>query len=337
MSLIRKGSPPPWAHRTEIGRPDFGRERRRTCRSANFGKWAGLFAIVIACLLAGCGSSPLALKVSASERAAGLKTVNLMSAGRRRIYLLYVPPGDSARRRLPLVLVYHGAYDTAADIANESGLLALAERRQNMIVAFLQGYEDSWNDDAGDPPAEAHDVDDVAFTKAVLAEVESSHFVDMRRVVATGISNGAIFVELLGCRAAANLTLTVPVEGQMAPTFSHSCRLSKPMSVYEIHATADPAIPYGGGTFGGYGGPVTVLSAHASVARWAALDRCSARASTTRTPGNVFTKYTGCRSGVSVTLRTIEGGAHVWPPGFATSLSRLVASLPPTTPKAVKP
>jgi polyhydroxybutyrate depolymerase len=216
-------------------------------------------------------------------------------------------------------------------------LLALAERRQSMIVAFLQGYEDSWNDDAGDPPAEAHDVNDVAFTKAVLAEVESSHFVDMRRVVATGISNGAIFVELLGCRAAANLTLTVPVEGQMAPTFSHSCRLSKPMSVYEIHATADPAIPYGGGTFGGYGGPVTVLSAHASVARWAALDRCSARASTTRTPGNVFTKYTGCRSGVSVTLRTIEGGAHVWPPGFATSLSRLVASLPPTTPKAVKP
>jgi polyhydroxybutyrate depolymerase len=277
------------------------------------------------------------LKVSASERAAGLKTVNLMSAGRRRTYLLYVPPGDGPGHRLPLVLVYHGAYDTAANIANETGLLTLAEQRHNMIVAFLQGYEDSWNDDAGDPPAEAHHVNDVAFTQAVLAQVESSHFVDMRRVVATGISNGAILVELLGCRAAANLTLTVPVEGEMAPTFSHSCRLSKPMSVYEIHATADPAIPYGGGTFGGYGGPVTVLSAHASVARWAQLDKCAATPQTSRSRGNVFTKYKRCRSGVTVTLRTIEGGAHVWPPGFATSLSRLVASLPPTTPKAVKP
>jgi polyhydroxybutyrate depolymerase len=267
----------------------------------------------------------------------GLTTLTVTAGGLVRTYLLYVPPGDSAGHRLPLVLVYHGAYDTAANIANETGLLTLAEQRHNMIVAFLQGYEDSWNDDAGDPPAEAHHVDDVAFTKAVLAQVESSHFVDMRRVVATGISNGAIFVELLGCRAAADLTLTVPVEGQMAPTFSRSCRLSKPMSVYEIHATADPAIPYGGGTFGGYGGPVTVLSAHASVARWAQLDKCGTAPSTTRTPGNVFTKYTGCRSGVTVTLRTVEGGAHVWPPGFATSLSRLVASLPSTTPKAVKP
>jgi polyhydroxybutyrate depolymerase len=274
---------------------------------------------------------------STASGTSGLTTLTVPAGGLVRTYLLYVPPGDGPRHRLPLVLVYHGAYDTAANIANETGLLTLAEQRHNMIVAFLQGYEDSWNDDAGDPPAEAHNVDDIAFTKAVLAQVESSHFVDMRRVVATGISNGAIFVELLGCRAAANLTLTVPVEGQMAPTFSRNCRLSKPMSVYEIHATADPAIPYAGGTFGGYGGPVTVLSAHASVARWAKLDKCGPAPSTTTTPGNVFTKYTGCRSGVTVTLRTVEGGAHVWPPGFATSLSRLVASLPPTTPKAVKP
>jgi polyhydroxybutyrate depolymerase len=274
---------------------------------------------------------------STASGTSGLTTLTVSAGGLVRTYLLYVPPGDGPGHRLPLVLVYHGAYDTAANIANETGLLTLAEQRHNMIVAFLQGYEDSWNDDAGNPPAEAHHVNDVAFTKAVLAQVESSHFVDMRRVVATGISNGAIFVELLGCTAAANLTLTVPVEGQMAPTFSRSCRLSKPMSVYEIHATADPAIPYAGGTFGGYGGPVTVLSAHASVARWAQLDKCGRVPSTTRSPGNVFMKYTGCRSGVTVTLRTIEGGAHVWPPGFATSLSRLVASLPPTTPKAVKP
>ena len=78
-------------------------------------------------------------------------------------------------------------------------------------------------------------------------------------MVATGFSNGAIFVELLGCRAAAYLTLVAPVEGQLGQRFAGSCRPARPVSIYEIHATADPTIPYGGGTFSGSGGPVRVL------------------------------------------------------------------------------
>jgi polyhydroxybutyrate depolymerase len=210
---------------------------------------------------------------------------------------------------------------------SETGLLSIAEQRHKMIVAFLQGYEDTWNDDAGDPPAEAANVNDIAFTTTVLRTIETRYHVDRRRVVATGLSNGAILDELLGCRVAADLTLIVPVEGQLAPTFSNSCRPQSPISVYEIHATADPVIPYAGGTFAGDGGPVTVLSAPASAARWAALDHCAPKGSKAPTADGELTRYQRCRSGVTVTLDTTAGDQHAWPAGFGQTLVKVIAAL----------
>ena len=134
-------------------------------------------------------------------------------------------------------------------------------------------------------------------------------------------------MELLGCRIAADLTLIVPVEGQIANQFSNGCRPKSPISVYEVHATNDQEIPYAGGTFIGVGGPVTVLSAPASAARWAKLDDCGATASTSNSNGSVLTAYQGCSDGVTVTLNAIQDGSHEWPPGFAQGLVGVMSSM----------
>jgi polyhydroxybutyrate depolymerase len=258
-------------------------------------------------------------------RTGRLQTVQITVGGLSRTYLVYAPSADSARHPLPLVLVYHGADDTAANTTTETGLLAMAEKRQDMIVAFLQGVDETWNDDAGEPPAERMDVNDVAFTQAVLRQLEQAYHVDMARVVATGFSNGAILAELLGCRIAADITLIVPVEGQLGSRFAGSCQPAKPISVYEIHATGDQAIPYSGGVFDGVGGQVRVLSAPASAAHWAGIDHCGAPAQE-RSGASILTDYRSCDAGVSVTLDSIQGGSHEWPPGFAQLLAGVIGS-----------
>jgi polyhydroxybutyrate depolymerase len=58
--------------------------------------------------------------------------------------------------------------------------------------------------------------------------------------------------------------------------------------VYEIHGTADTNIPYNGGVFTGVGGAVTVLSAPKSVATWAKLDHCEAKAAV-KNPSSTIT------------------------------------------------
>jgi polyhydroxybutyrate depolymerase len=315
-------------------------------------KQALLFAVLMACLLAACGAagppasavasnSPPHLKAHKTAHVSaagtgGLQTVNLKLGNLKRYYLLYVPPGDTAKHPLPLVLAYSGVDDSAINTATLTGLLSEAEQQHNMIVAFPEGYDESWNDDAGNPPAEAAGVNDVAFTSTMLRRIETNYHVDMKHVVATGFSNGAILAELLGCRLASNLTLIAPVEGQLAPRFSNGCKPAMPISVYEIHATGDQTIPYSGGEFAGAGGPVVVLSAPASAKRWAAIDGCGAAASSSRVGGTILTEYKGCRDSVTVTLASIQGGSHEWPPGFAATLSSVITALP-TKRSAVTP
>ncbi len=294
-------------------------------------------ALMLACCLAACGSSPARTTSSSSGSAArsavkgqstgGIRTVSLTLGGRDRTYLLYVPPGDSSKHLLPLVLVYHGALDTAARTTGETDLLNIAEHSHNMILVFPQGVGDTWNEGAGHTPAEQAGVNDVAFTAAILRRVEAHYYVNPRFVVATGFSNGALLTEYLGCRLAGELTLIVPVEGQLPASVSSTCRPAAPINVYELHGTADHAIPYGGGGFNGVGGGTTVLAAPASVARWASLDGCSTRPQTAASGGVTLTRYGSCHGHVSATLATIDGGQHQWPSKFGETLLGVLASL----------
>lgn len=291
---------------------------------------------VLAVLLALSCAAWGAVATGASGPPHALETIQLKSGGHERSFLLYVPPGDSAQHPLPLVLVYHGAGETAVEQSTETDLLSLAEQRHGMLLAFPQGYDDTWNEGAGHTPAEQAGINDVAFTSAMLSDIEAHHAVDMRAVVATGISNGALLTEYLGCEIAANLTLIAPVEGELPATVSPHCSPSEAVSVYEVHGTSDPAIPYNGGHFDGAGGGTTVLSAPESAARWAALDHCSPHARRARSGQTVTSTYSGCRDGVGVTLATIMGGVHQWPANFGQTLTSVIASLPQGR-HAVKP
>lgn len=282
------------------------------------------FALLLGVVATGCGATA----GGSTPTPAGLTTVGLVVGGHQRSYDLYVPPGNSKNHRLPLVLVYHGAGDTAANEATETDLWRLDRREHNLILAFAQGYDKTWNEGAGHTPAERAGINDVAFTMAMLRRIESQHAVDLQRVVATGISNGALLTELLGCKLASNLTLIAPVEGELPVSVSGGCHPAQPISVYEVHGTADPIIPYGGGHFNGVGGGTTVLSAPNSAARWAGLDGCSKTPRQTASKRTRQTSYTGCRDGVTVTLASIQGGQHQWPPSFGQTLLAAIASLP---------
>jgi polyhydroxybutyrate depolymerase len=305
---------------------------------------AALLALLATCALAGgCGTSGHPKPTGSQSRGhagaaskpgprtyrstGGLKTVNVQSGGHQRTYLLYVPPGDARNHRLPLVLVFHGADDTAAHTTGETDLLSVAERSHNMILVFAQGYEDTWNEGAGHTPAEQAHINDVAFAATILRRVEGNYAVDPRRVVATGFSNGALLTEDLGCALSPELTLIVPVEGQLPVSVSSSCHPPDPVGVYAIQATADSTIPYNGGPFSGVGGGTTVLSAPNSTARWATLDHCSAQPQKQATRGVTLSAYGGCADQVTVTLASIDGGQHSWPPDFGQTLVAAISSL----------
>ena len=215
------------------------------------------------------------------------------------------------------MIAFHGAPMTAGQLSNITHLSAVADRH-GFAVLFPQGYERSWAVPGGSTPAQQAGIDDVAFVRALIESVGQQYSLDPRRVVATGLSNGGILTELLGCSLADRLIGIAPVAGLMRRNTAASCSPARPISVFEIHGVDDPIAAYGGvpGLADGF------LSFTETLGFWANLDGCSKTpvsgqlAATTRDTTTVTTvTYSSCSSGTEVTGYAVNGGGHAWPGG----------------------
>ena len=261
-------------------------------------------------------------RAATSTLGPGDHTITLVVGRLSRSLILHVPPRAAIAHR-PLLLIYHGISGTARGTEQETDFARVADR-SGELVAFMQGYQNSWNEGTGHSPAALAHINDVGYTLAAIAKLERLVAFDRSRIVAVGFSNGALMVEDLGCKIAGRLAMIVPVEGELATTMAASCRPARPISVYEVHGTADTAIRFGGGPING-NGPV-VLSAPKSIARWAHLDHCAPRATTTPTRSSIrLTSYARCRRSVTARLRVIVGGVHQW----GSNIGEVVAAVVP--------
>jgi polyhydroxybutyrate depolymerase len=234
--------------------------------------------------------------------------------GSDRTYLLHLPTGDRSGRALPLVLVLHGAQMTSALMAEITGLNAWADK-EGFIVVYPQGLEQHWNT----VPQPAAPVDDFAFMKALIANIEKTYSVDRSRVFAAGLSNGAEFAQELGCsddfqfKAIVAISATLQVEGARHCAPKHTVRM------IQFHGTADPIVPYLGGVVAAPRRPV-VISVADDLLLWQRLNHCAAEPKTERLPdkGEDGThiervSFQSCASGGELTHFRILGGGHVWP------------------------
>ncbi len=161
--------------------------------------------------------------------------------GRRatRVYTVHVPATMTTQTPTPLILAFAGyrmrpgsssssATSTAAARSSSTRRRRAPRRASAGRGAVLVG------------------ANDVAFTTALLDDVESRLCIDPKRVFAAGISNGGGFVSLLSC-ASPNASPRSPWSRvPMYPATNPSCE-SAPRPRIEFHGTADDVIPYDGG------------------------------------------------------------------------------------------
>jgi polyhydroxybutyrate depolymerase len=214
---------------------------------------------------------------------------------------------------MPLVVAFHGWPMTGAQMSYITHLSEVANTH-GFAVLFPNGYKQSWAVPGSDTPAQNAGIDDVGFVRSLLDSVGPHYGFDSSRVIATGISNGGIFVQVLGCLLADHLAGIVPVAGLMRRDVAAHCAPSRPVSVLEIHGTDDPLAPYSGSQ--------DFLSFADTHAFWAQTDKCSGATTTGTLPDTAHdnttvttSSSTGCASGTEVTSYTVNGGGHAWPNG----------------------
>jgi len=251
----------------------------------------------------------------------------------RRDFLLHIPPGDDPQTPLPLVVVLHGAFSTAAQTEQESGFSELADR-ENFLVAYpegigLFGYLQHWNAGHCCGKAAEDRVDDVGFVAEVIATVQRLLEVDPKRIYLVGMSNGGMLTYRIAAERGELLAAAAVVSGALgstligAPDWQPPAPVA-PLPMLILHGTADRHIPVAGG-----GSPLPgraarhYLSLQQAVDYWLAADDCREPAQRSEKLDGALERlsWQHCRNGTRVERLLLKDWKHLWPaPHFTDEL-----------------
>jgi polyhydroxybutyrate depolymerase len=238
--------------------------------------------------------------------------------GVERHYLLVIPEKSDPKVPMPLVFVFHGAGNTSTNMQQEIGITELA-RKKGFIAAFPDGIGKRWNGGVSDPDSlDSARSDDVAFVSAMIDRIGAEQRVDLRRVYATGSSNGAIFCYTLACRLSDRIAAIAPISGLLGEGVSSRFHPAQPLSLISFNGTDDPLLHFGGESRGGGGG---LMSVNDSVAFWVRKDQCDPAPVVTQYPQSALDDgvtviriaYHGGTNGTAVEAFIIAHGGHTWP------------------------
>jgi polyhydroxybutyrate depolymerase len=240
--------------------------------------------------------------------------------GRERRYLVHVPPQYDQAAPMPVVLAFHGGGANADTMVAFSGLNEKADEA-GFIVVYPDGsgrLERMLTFNAGNccGHAAAQDIDDVAFTRHVLDDLETIAAVDRRRIFATGMSNGGMMAYRLAAELSDRIAAIASVGGPMG---TEQCHPRRPVSVIHFHGDADEFAPFRGGRGRGPSGTDFHSVQHA-IDAWVDANGCRKPPTTTRFPdrqddGTTVRqeRYDSGTDGAEVVLVVVEGGGHTWP------------------------
>jgi polyhydroxybutyrate depolymerase len=249
---------------------------------------------------------------SGKTGAAGDLTVHLTSGGYARDAILHVPASYDPTKGAMLVLNFHGFTSNAAEQVLLTAMNPVADAK-DFVVAYPDGLGNGWNAGTCCTELQPAGVDDVQFTKDLLALLESEYCVDPRRVFSTGFSNGGFFSHMLACEMADTFAAVAPVSGVLGiPT--DQCHPSRPVPVLDMHGTADPVVPYDGGPALKLVPGVVFASVASTITFWRGADSCLGSPSIAYQQGDATcTLWGDCLGGADVELCTLEGDGHQWP------------------------
>ena len=193
-------------------------------------------------------------------------------------------PAAARGHRAPLVVALHFATGTGRAMERQTGLTAEA-RRAGFVVAYPTATAGGFWRAPDEPKLEQ-----------TIAAILDAACIDPQRISLAGWSNGGGMASLTACRMAGE----VAAIALLAPAVhtDTGCTPSAPVSVLEIHGTADSLVPYRDG--------------RRLVRTWVRRDGCDPSPRTTRVRPRVSRlRWPGCDGDAAVEHLRLARGRHV--------------------------
>ncbi len=282
-------------------------------------------------LLTACASLPVSGPIQGGRTY--YRLMDLESGGHQRAYRVHLPTGYSGNIPLPMVVVLHGAFDTAKGIEAISGFSHLADR-ENFIVLYpegigLFGLLQHWN--AGHCCGKAADagIDDVGYLSAAIKAVSARLSVDRRRIYMVGFSNGGMMTYRFAAErtdllaAAAAMAASPGGRGSAQGPNWTIPQPKMPLPILIVHGSDDDDVPFDGGRSQHRGGERTYLSVDDALGIWTKANQCTGTPTESQEWGGAVQtrRWDICANGAVTALISIAGWGHTWPgPAFTAEL-----------------
>ena len=213
----------------------------------------------------------------------------------------------------PLLILLHSASTSGAHQENYMKLGPVAKKNGIIYIApdGMTNPEGKrfWNAAKSCCNRYKEEVDDVAYINSLIDEINNKTPVDPKRIYLIGHSNGAFMSFTFACKTN-KVAAIVAIAGAMDQ--SPDCTPSTPVSLLNIHGTADKTIKVTGGSMND--SPYT--SAKSTVTRIALANKCSSPAITKKDfeptikgPETTVFNYS-CESHTHLQYWKIANGSH---------------------------
>lgn len=253
----------------------------------------------------------------------------LLHDGLERHYLLHLPESYDETISYPLVVVFHGGGGNAENIQETTNFSKKADE-EGFIVVYPEGKGKlpykllTWNCGFCCGYALENNIDDVGYIRALVDHLEQTYSIDLKRIYATGISNGGIMSYQVGAALSDIFAAIAPVAAQIGGQASEAEKLWRipepkfPVSVLAFNGMNDSRVPYEGGRPSDNDTHVySWMSTNQSISFWVQQNDCNAfpKRNVSESGNIIIDIHSGGMNQTEVHLVTIVNGTHSWPGG----------------------
>jgi polyhydroxybutyrate depolymerase len=267
--------------------------------------------------------------VTVNYRESGNFSQSLTHDNLERTYLLYVPPKSDIEKKIPLIVVLHGATGDAQSMVDWDALnLNEKADQHNFAVVYPDGTGDIenrslyWNAAHCCGTAFTNQIDDIGFIRTLIETLIDELNLDSEQVFVTGFSNGGMMAYRLAAEMPDLVAAAAPVAGTIGGKSTADSDIdiipdpAAPVPIIVFHGALDLEVPYYGGHIKGAYGRIDI-SVFESVAFWVLHNSCVDAPIVTHSPDDLYSKMVFIpiegSGGAPVVLYSMWQEAHVWP------------------------
>lgn len=158
--------------------------------------------------------------------------------GSMRAYRLVVPDSVDASKPVPVVFAFHGAFIDSKDLMALYTQFDRLAAKEGFILVYPNARFGSWI------LLEAFATEDIAFYDALYAKLGADYNIDAKRVYLIGMSNGAIFINMLAALRSTQIAGIAVHSGALGFVgLTGSLNVPHKYGVIAIHGDADSFVP----------------------------------------------------------------------------------------------